>query len=383
MKLKTYIGGQYHMNNNKILYVSTLSSTINAFLVDHIMMLNENGFLVDIAANINHSLNDKIGPIVTNIINLPFSRNPFSFKNFQAYRLLKKELITNSYSIINTHTPVASAVVRLAARKSKTKVIYTAHGFHFHKRGRILNWLIYYPIEKFLARYTHTIVTINKEDYQLAKSRFGVNKVLFINGVGFNFSKYHYPDRVYGENQVICFISVGELNKNKNHSRVIKALSKIKFDYRYLIIGEGPNRKKLSRLIKSKRLGEKVELLGYRNDVSALYKKSDIFIFPSLREGLGNAAIEAMASGLPIITSNVHGINDYSKENISGCKFNPKSIQSIYRAISKMISQKDLWPSYGKRNIEISRNYDTSIVLTQISDLFQLNNIADKGLSND
>ena len=81
----------------------------------------------------------------------------------------------NSYDIIHCHTPVGGVLTRLAARSYRekgTKVIYTAHGFHFYKGAPLLNWIIYYPIEKYLAKYTDTLITINQEDYQLAKNKF-------------------------------------------------------------------------------------------------------------------------------------------------------------------------------------------------------------------
>lgn len=115
-----------------------------------------------------------------------------------------------------------------------------------------------------------------------------------------------------------CFllVSVGELNKNKNHQVVIKALAQINdSNMHYMICGQGKLEKYLKDLSRKLGVDRQVHLLGYRKDIIEIYKASDLFVFLSLREDLGMAALEAMACGLPLITSNVHGIVDHSKDS--------------------------------------------------------------------
>lgn len=103
-------------------------------------------------------------------------RSPFSLKNFKALKQLKELLKNNKYDILHCHTPMGGVIGRLAAKKlwkaGKIKVIYTAHGFHFYKGAPLINWIIYYPIEKWLSHFTDIIVTINEEDYEKAKASF-------------------------------------------------------------------------------------------------------------------------------------------------------------------------------------------------------------------
>jgi glycosyltransferase EpsD len=80
---------------------------------------------------------------------------------------LKNIIADNDYDIIHCHTPVGGALARIAARnyrKRGTKVIYTAHGFHFFEGSPVKNWILYYPLEKWLSRFTDVLITLNSEE---------------------------------------------------------------------------------------------------------------------------------------------------------------------------------------------------------------------------
>jgi hypothetical protein len=175
----------------KILYVTTISNTVNAFLVPHIKMLIGMGHKVDVAFNVEQKVKPEIKEIGCVVHEVPFTRTPFSKDNIKAYRILKRIIITEKYGIVHTHTPIASAITRLACRNMRNvKVFYTAHGFHFYKGAPLINWLIYYPVERWLARYTDVLITINQEDYERAKNKFKARKVEFVLGVGVDVEKY-------------------------------------------------------------------------------------------------------------------------------------------------------------------------------------------------
>src|SRR5699024_1671436 len=119
-----------------------------------------------------------------------------------------------------------------SSRKNGTKVLYTAHGFHFYDGAPLKNWLLYYPVEKWLSRYTDTLITINQEDYKRAQT-FKANQVEYIPGVGIDLgniqvnkekvSKLKKNLELSTDDFVLC--SIGELNHNKNHNVVLEALS--------------------------------------------------------------------------------------------------------------------------------------------------------------
>ena len=209
------------------------------FFNDIINQLLNEGHTVDIACNeVESNRLDFYRQLNCNIYKISTSRSPFSFGNFKAVKQLKKIVNENNYDVVHCHTPIASFCARLAckkARKKGTKVIYTAHGFHFYKGSSKLSWLIFYPIEKYLSKFTDVLVTINNEDYNLALKKFKSKQIVYLKGVGIDIDKINQVNvnREEKKGQLNIdlnskvIISVGELNSNKNHQVVIKALSKI------------------------------------------------------------------------------------------------------------------------------------------------------------
>lgn len=116
-------------------------------------------------------------------------------------------------------------------------------------------------------------------------------------------------------------ISVGELNDNKNHQIIIKAIKDIP-DVKYVIVGKGNLEEELRNLSRELGVEDRVIITGYRTDVRDLLWMSDCFAFPSLREGLGIAALEGMTAGLPVIGHDIGGIRDFVINNKTGwlCK---------------------------------------------------------------
>lgn len=331
----------------KVLFTATVVKThINVFHLPYLKWFKEQGYEVHVAAK-NDFINEPcIIPNCDKHYDIQFARFPFSKTNIKAYKQLKKLIQENNYDIIHCHTPVAGVLTRLAARKNKnTTVIYTAHGFHFFKGAPLLNWLIYYPVERFCARFTDKLITINKEDYERAK-RFSLRKngkVYYVPGVGINLEKIEnlkvdikQKKKELGISKNIpILLSVGELNKNKNHEAVLQALSKLKEEnFIYLICGRGVLKEYLERKIQELHLENKAKLLGYRSDVIKILKTADLFIFPSKREGLPVSVIEAMAARLPVIASNVRGNRDLiAKENL----FEPNDVAALTNLIKKQL----------------------------------------------
>ena len=365
----------------KILYVTTISNTVNAFLIPHIKMLIDEGHQVDVAFNIEQEIKQEIYELGCKIHQLPFQRSPLKKDNLIAYKKLKHIIISESYDLVHTHTPVASAIVRLACRNlNNVRVFYTAHGFHFFKGAPFLNWLVYYPVEKWLARYTDTLITINKEDYDRAKSKFKSKRVEYIPGVGIDLEKFNSVevDRDLKHKELglpkgaFVVLSVGELNKNKNHEVVIRAIAKIDIpDIHYIVCGEGQLKGYLRDLSEDLGIKNRVHLLGFRNDIAEICKISDLFAFPSYREGLGLAALEAMACGLPLITSNVHGIVDYSVNGKTGYNCSSSDTDSFIKHLKTLYIDADKRNQMAKNNIITVKAYEINDVTNKIIELYK------------
>jgi len=365
----------------KILYVTTISNTVNTFLIPHIKTLLDERHQVDVAFNVEQEVKPEIYQLGCKVYELEFNRFPLSRDNFSAYKRFKKIIISEGYDLVHTHTPVASVIVRLVCRNlNNVRVFYTAHGFHFFKGAPLINWLVYYPVEKWLARYTDTLITINQEDYARAKNKFKSKRVEYIPGVGLDIERFRNTvvDKRAKRQEIgvpqdsFVILSVGELNRNKNHEVIIKAISKINNPkIHYVICGKGPRETYLKNILTEFGVGENVHLLGFRKDIPEIYKISDVFAFPSLREGLGMAALEAMACGLPLVTSNIHGIVDYSIDNKTGFSCNPKEQNGFIKALEKLTKSEELCKSYAKFNIDAVQKYELSIVSEKLKIIYE------------
>lgn len=285
--------------------------------------------------------------------NIQFARSPFSRENIKAYKELKNIIYSQQFDLIHCHTPTVSMMTRLAARASRKKgtiVMYTCHGFHFHNTAPKKNWIIYYPVEKFFSRFTDYLVTINHEDYTRA-SKFYCKNVRYIPGVGVNLKrifdcridKNSYKEMLGVPQNAIMVLSIGEMIERKNHEVIIRALAKSKRnDIYYVISGKGPLHDYLEKLTDDLGIKSKVIFLGFRNDIPELCNAADISAFPSRIEGLGLAGIEAMAAGVPLVSSNVHGILDYVKNGETGFALCPDDVDGFSKALETLSENKSL-----------------------------------------
>ena len=357
----------------KILYVTTISLTMNSFFKPHIAMLVNEGHSVDIACNYKTlALDPLYRELDCNFFQIDFSRQPLSVDNIKAYKQLKDLVKKGDYDIVHCHTPNAAFITRLVCRKFRAKnglkVFYTAHGFHFYNGAPKFNWLVYYPIEKFCSRFTDKLITINQEDYALANKKFKAKEILYVPGVGVELSKFENVsvDRKKKRQDIgvpenaFLLLSVGELNENKNHQVIIRALAKLKDpDIHYAIAGIGEKKDFLLELSERLGISEQVHLLGYREDIPELDHSADLFCFPSFGEGLPVSVIEAMACGLPLVTSNIIFHGDSA---MTGYSCPPDDIDAFCEAIKKLRFSSQL-QSIRKNNITLASKYDITKVV--------------------
>lgn len=334
------------------------------FLVPHVINLSENGFHVEIAcSNVGgrvEEISSKLRNYVKKIHIVRLKRSPIAPINFLGYQDMKQIINSGHFNLIWTNEPVMGVVTRLAARtarKNGTKVMYMTHGFHFFKGAPKKNWLIFYNIEHWASRLCDVITTINREDYKRAK-KMHTPVVRYIHGIGINPERLSKVDNrsdirqelLLNKDAFLC-ISVGELNENKNHQVVIKALGELKDpDIHYIICGKGDQLDNLKNLAKEQGVQNNIHFLGYRMDVLDICSQSDLFVFPSHREGLPIAPLEAMYCGLPLITSNIRGLVDYMKEGKTGYLTDPDDVNSFATKIRKLKSDPQLRVEMGKNS---------------------------------
>lgn len=315
----------------KVLFVATVVKLhIMAFHIPYLEWFKKNGYEVHVAARNDYDSEEVcIIPFCDKFYDLPFERSPLRKSNLRVYKDLKNIIDANEYEIIHCHTPVGGAIGRLAARSARkkgTKIFYTAHGFHFFKGSPLGNWLAYYPVERWLSGYTDVLITINTEDYEIAK-KFKANRIEYIPGVGIDTDKFknievNRPEKresIGLSEDDFMIISVGELNKNKNHQVMIRALSGLKKQgIKYVLCGQGPLESELRELAIKLDVENQVKFLGFRNDIPELMSIADLFAFPSYREGLSLSLMEAMASGMPVVCSRIRGNTDLIEDGKGG-----------------------------------------------------------------
>ena len=354
----------------RILYVTTIGTTMN-FFKKLISQLCEQGHSVDIACNDTYSAVDPFySELGCKVHTISCTRSPFHPGSFTAIRQLRALIKKEKYDVVHCHTPVAAFCTRLACRKLPCKVIYTAHGFHFYKGASLKNWLLFYPSEKLCARFTDVLITINKEDYDLAKCKMKAKKVMYIPGVGIDLSAFS-PDKnvlsreefkVPKENRVL--LSVGELSKRKNHEILIRAAAEIP-NVTVLIAGSGPLDAHLKALASELRCD--VRFLGYRKDIAALCGVCDLFVLPSFQEGLPVALMEAMACGKAVSCSAIRGNIDLVDFK-GGTLFDPHNASSCRNALTEAL-ENDL-DVMGQHNRDVLKSFSIEEVNRQMIELY-------------
>lgn len=319
----------------KVLYVATVRSHIGQFHMPFIKYLVEHGHEVHAAFRDNSA--DKQGldlSVINKIFEISFERSPVKLKNISAYFDLKKVIDQGHYDIIHCHTPMGAVITRLAAgkaRKSGTKVFYTAHGFHFYKGASKLNWLLFYPVEKLLSARTDILITINQEDYELAKlKKFRAKKIIKINGVGVDLSRFsiateHEKQQMrekFGfKPEQFIMLYAADLSKRKNQPMLFRALANEKGKMPnavLLLLGQPILRKEYEQQCEELGIADQVHFLGYRRDIDKFLAVSDCVVSSSRQEGLPINLIEASARGKYIIATNVRGNADVVKQSNYG-----------------------------------------------------------------
>ena len=314
----------------KILFVASVTRHIKTFHIPYLKYFKDKGYEVHVASNGDEKIDycDKH-------FNLPFERSPFKRNNLKAYKKLKEIINKEEYEIVHCHTPVASVLTRKAARKMRrrigTKVIYTAHGFHFYRGAPLKNWLIYYPIEKRYAKDTDILITINEEDYAFAVRKLKAKRIEHVHGIGVNSKKFMIDiseaerdeRRANLTIQPLDFLItyVAELNNNKNQIQLLEAMKKLVAEYpniKLLLAGDGANKEKYEKYIEENKLQSNVLLLGYRTDIPMLLKLSDLYVATSKREGLPVNIVEAMIAGLPVVATNSRGQRELISDGENG-----------------------------------------------------------------
>lgn len=379
----------------KILYTATVLSHICQFHLPHMQHLQEQGWEVHVAAHDNLAVKNGLQlRYCDKFIETPFSRSPKSPDNVQAYRQLKKLLAEERYDIILCNTPMGGIVTRLAAKKTRkqgTRVIYMAHGFHFYKGSSSKSWMIFYPIEKFMAKKCDLLITVNKEDYALAQKKFSKRtEVAHIHGVGVDEKRYH---PVTPEEQLVMrqaegltaedfvILCTGELNENKNQKTLISAAARLKDtipNLKVLLAGNGPKEQELREQIQADGLNGIVKLLGYRTDLEKVVPAVDLVVSCSRREGMPLNIIEAMLCKKPVVASHNRGHDELVREEETGYFFAPGDMAMLAERIDTLARSNSERKRFGNAGAAHAAAYTVAAVRRELSALLSSDQIGNE-----
>lgn len=368
------------MEKKKILIVCTTDSMIWNFLTPHIDYLINKGHNVECACSRTGFYFDELKERGYILHEVGFQRSPFRLKNISAFFTLRKLIKYYGYDIIHCHEPVGGAMGRLAGRSCGKYVLYFAHGFHFFDGAPLKHWILYYSFEYILSFLTDAIVTICKEDYERSKN-FHAKNCYYIHGIGIDYSKYNITDPEQHRNQIrkklgikntdIVLITVGEMIRRKNHQIILESMSVIhRNDIHLIICGEGELKDYLLSMSKKFGIANNIHFLGFRRDIPNVLCAADLFIFPSLWEGLGLAGLEAMYMGIPVIGSKRQGIKDYVVDNKTGLLFNPQNKQELICCIQSVVNNPESSSKFGKNGREVALKYSIENSISDIEKIY-------------
>lgn len=372
----------------KVLFTATVDSHILQFHLPYLKYFKENGYEVHVATNGKEEI-----PYCDVKHYISFERKPFKLNNIKAIKKIKEIINKEKYSIIHTHTPMGSVVTRIAAKETRkennTRVIYTAHGFHFYKGAPILNWLFYYPIEKYLLKYTDTLITINEEDYNFAKNKFSkrCKDIKYVPGVGIDENKFNFimtdEEKINLRKQLglndndFIILYPAELSKRKRQMWLIKTLEKLlknNSNMHLLLPGEDILKGKCQKFVKKLDLDKQVHFLGYRKDIPKLLRITDLAVSSAKQEGLPVNIMEAMQTKLAIVASNCRGNRQLVKDSINGYIVPLNNSKEFSEKIETLYKNEELRNEFGKNNGKYISKYSLDNILKQMEKIYNLNN---------
>ena len=365
----------------KVLFAATVDSHILNFHIPYLKYFKDSGYEVHVATN-----SDKEIPYCDVKHKVSFERKPFKVNNIRAIGQLKKIIDKENFDIIHCHTPMGGAVTRIAAKKARkrgTKVFYTAHGFHFFKGAPLLNWLLFYPVEKHLSKYTDALITINEEDYNIANKKFHAKKTYLVHGVGVDPTKFNIEMSEDEKNELrkslglnkedFVLIYVAELSKRKHQDMAInvaKYLLENNIQVKLLLVGNDSLKGYYQDMVKKYRVDDNVKFLGYRKDIPNLLKISDLLISTSKQEGLPVNIMEGIEQKIPIICTNCRGNRDLIKNNVNGFLVDIDDIYQMAEDIKVIMKNRDIRQTFMQKGKEKIKKYEIDNVMKEMDEIY-------------
>lgn len=373
----------------KLLHITTIEGTLRAFLLPFASHFRSKGWQVDGMAKGVSKMPECVQAF-DKVWEIEWSRNPLDPSNFiAAPKVIKEAMEREKYDIVHVHTPVAAFVSRATLnnlrKQGKCKVIYTAHGFHFHPGGSKLKNAIYVNLEKLGGHWTDYLVTINREDEAAAKKHHLLpsDRIRYMPGIGVDLD-YYNPDSV-SELAVAqvrqelgltednsLFLTVAELIPRKRHRDVIQAFAALARPDVHLALagpGEGAIVEEMQQLTSDLGVKNRVHFLGKRKDIPALMKAAIATILVSSQEGLARCVLESLSMAVPTIGTKIRGIQELVEDEC-GLLVEVGDIPGITRAMAWVLEHPQEVQNMGKNGRLKMQKYQINHIVKLHEDLY-------------
>lgn len=368
---------------SRILYVATSDIHLKTFHVPYLEWLSGEGHTVDIAAENRGGLSF---PCVKHAHWLRFPRALASFEHVGALRRLRDIIEDGDYDLVHCHTPIPSALTRIAARdwrKRGGKVLYTAHGFHFYRGGPWLNWLTYYPAEWLLSAMTDAIITINREDYSYVKGKMRHKRSYLIPGIGVQADRF----QALGEDQKrkarrqlgycdddFLLLYIAEFIPRKNHRFLLGAVEELVKaipNLRFLFAGTGTLLESVQAEVVRRGLVAHVHFLGFRSDVEKYAAIADVGVSTSKHEGLGLGLLEQMFCGVPVVASEDKGHREFVEDGVTGFLCRQRDRSAFVEAIGRLYRDRGLRQQMGELAMQKAKLFSLDFSLAKMKEVYR------------
>ena len=368
----------------RLLIAASIPEMIEVFLLPYARHMRSLGWQVDALAN-GASGSELLRATFDNVHDADWSRNPLDPRNLIGLpRELREMMLKGAYDVVHVHSPVAGFLVRFALRKkNRPRVVYTAHGFHFHKTaGRIRNF-IFRSLEKIASPWTDELIVINSEDFEAAKRLHLVptGHLHFLPGIGVDLNRFHFQplshEEVLARRRALdlpadeqLVLMVAEFIPRKRHEDALNAFSAVWSGAHLLLVGKGPLEDEMRQHASALGLGRRVHFLGYRDDVPELMAISKLLLLPSLQEGLPMSVIEAMSMGVPVIGTDIRGTRDLLSGG-AGVLVPTNSPAALAHAMNALLADKEHRELLRRNARERVREYDLGPLLEVHRELYE------------
>jgi glycosyltransferase involved in cell wall biosynthesis len=342
------------LRNCRILQIANQPGPLHLFMMPLSRRLAERGADVELACMPTGPMWMTLSQCGLPVHALPVGRAAQPWMWVKWYRHLRRFLHQKRYDLIITHTPMISALVRLAARDCGSKVLYFAHGLPFAPEQSPILRFVFRKIEESLARYTDAILVMNRDDVSACEkyrlTRTGRN-CFYVPGVGVDTQQYAVPmpadtiadiDREIGLRPgVPMVLFLGRFIAAKRPGDMLELARRLGAKADVVLAGEGPMWDQIKQTAAT--IGPHVHVLGFTTQTTALLARCSVLVLPSVfREGLPRVLLEAQLAGKPCVAYNVRGSRDVVVDGETGFLIRPTDVMALTAAVERLIDDGEL-----------------------------------------